>query len=106
MKRRVKSPTNNAGLIFRLSAHSLMSSKNSAIGIFIRRLNGKKGPKVAIKAGARKIAEAFYIALTRGIDYVEKGIQKYMEQMRINEIRLINKLANKHMITLNYPDET
>jgi Transposase IS116/IS110/IS902 family./Transposase. len=106
MKKRVKSPTNNAGLIFRLSAQSLMSSKNSAIGIFIRRLNGKKGPQVAIKAGARKIAEAFYNALTRGIDYVEQGIQKYMEQIRINEIRLINKLANKHMIILNYPETT
>ena len=100
MKKRIKIKSNNVGLIFRQSAQSLMNSKNSAIGVFIRRLKGKKGSPVAIKAGARKIAEAFYLALTKGIDYVETGIEKYMEQIKLKEIQLVNKLANKHNLTI------
>ena len=96
MKKRVKSQTNNAGLIFRQSAQSLMSSKHNAIGVFIRRLRGRKGSKVAIKAGARKIAEAVYNAQTKGLDYVEQGAEKYLEQIKMNEIKLMNKLAVKH----------
>ena len=101
MKKRIKSKSNLAGLIFRQSAQSLMSSKDSAIGVFIRRLKAKKGAQVAIKAGARKIAEAFYNALTKGMDYVEHGVNRYMEQIRVNEIRLINKLAKKHGIAIS-----
>jgi hypothetical protein len=63
-------------------------------------LAGRKGIKVAIKAGAKKIAEAVYDALTKGIDYVEQGNEKYLEQLRQNKIRLMNKLAKKHRFTL------
>lgn len=101
MKKRVTSKSNNAGLIFRQSAQSLLTSKHNAIGVFMRRLKGRKGAKVAVKAGARKIAEAFYDALTKGIDYVEQGCEKYLEQVRQNEIRLINKLAKKHILTIS-----
>lgn len=100
MKKRVKGQTNNAGLIFRQSAQSLMSSKHNAIGVFIRRIKGRKGSKVAVKAGARKIAEALYDALTKGIDYVEQGAEKYLEQIKMNEIRLMNKLAARHNFKL------
>lgn len=96
MKKRLKSTSNNAGLIFRQSAQSLSISKDKAIGIFISRLKGKKGAKVAIKAGARKIAEAFYDALTKGIDYVEQGAIKYKEQIQQREIYILNKLAKKY----------
>jgi transposase len=65
MKRRVKSDKGNqAGEIFRLSAQALSASKHNAIGAFVRRLKGRKGPRIAVKAGARKIAVAFYFALT------------------------------------------
>jgi hypothetical protein len=100
MKKRIKSKSNNAGLIFRQSAQSLMTSKYSAIGVFIRRLKGRKGAQVAVKAGARKIAEALYDAMTKGIDYVEQGVEKYIEKLRENEIRLINKLALKHHLSV------
>ena len=83
-----------------------MSSKHSAIGAFIRRIKGKKGSQVAIKAGARKLAEAFYNALTKGMDYVEEGIEKYMEQVQLNEIRLINKLAKKHNMIVSSSEVT
>ena len=96
----VKCASNNAGLIFRQSAQSLMNSKDSAIGVFIKKLKGRKGAPVAIKAGARKIAIAFYNALTKGIDYVEQGAKQYAEQLEQREMRLLQKLAVKHKLYL------
>ena len=47
MKKRVKcNASNNAGLIFRQSAQSLLTSKNNAIGVFMKRIKGRKGSKV------------------------------------------------------------
>ena len=51
---------------------------------------------MAIKAGARKIAEAFYNALTKGMDYVEQGTEKYIELLKQKELLLLDKLAKKH----------
>jgi len=96
MKKRLKCPSNNAGLIFRQAAQSLSTSKYNAIGVFINRLKGRKGAKVAIKAGARKIAEAFYDAIEKGIDYVEQGAIKYKEQLQKRELYILNKLAKKY----------
>jgi transposase len=97
MKRRIRGKSNNAaGLIFRQAAQSLMASKKSAIGVFMRRLKARKGAPIAIKAGARKIAEAYYDALTKGIDYVELGVEKYMEQQKQRELKLLNQLAKKY----------
>ena len=100
MKKGLKTVSNNAGLIFRQSAQSLINSKDSAIGTFIKRLKGKKGGPVAIKAGARKIAIAFYNALTKGMDYVEQGAKQYAEQLSQREMRLLQKLAAKHKFYL------
>jgi hypothetical protein len=71
-------------------------SADSAIGVFIRRLNGRKGAPVAIKAGARKLAVAIYNALTKGMDYVEQGAKLYAEQLEQREMRFLKKLAVKH----------
>jgi hypothetical protein len=49
-----------------------------------------------VKAGTGKIAIAYYDALTKGIEYVESGAEKYLEEIKRNEIRLMNKLAAKH----------
>jgi transposase len=96
MKKRLKSDANKAGLILRQSAQSLMNSKDSAIGVFIRRLKGRKGSPVAIKAGAGKLAIAMYNALTKGLDYVEQGAKQYAEQIEQREMRFLKKLAVKH----------
>ena len=100
MKKRIQSTSNKAGLIFRQSAQSLLNSKDSAIGVFIKRLKGRKGPKVAVKAGDRKIAATFYDALTKGMDYVEQGAIKYTELLQQREIRLLNILAIKYNYNL------
>lgn len=101
MKRRVKqASSNNAGQIFRLSAQSLMTSKNNAIGAFMRKLRGRKGSRIAMKAGARKIAEAFYYAITKGMDYVERGAEAYLNKLKEREIYALKKLAQKHNFVL------
>lgn len=103
MKRRVQSKSNKAGEIFRQSAQSLSISKHNAIGMFIRRLKGRKGAPIAIKAGARKIAQAYYNAITKGMDYVEHGVNKYMEQLKMRELYALTKIAKKYnyIITQN-----
>jgi hypothetical protein len=63
------------------------------LGPFIHRLNGRKGAPVAIKAGAGKMAQAFYNALTHGMDYVEAGAEKYQQQFRQRENKVLEKLA-------------
>lgn len=97
MKRRIKgNPSNNAGQIFRQCAQSLITSRHNATGEFMRRLRNRKGSRVAIKAGARKIAQAYYYALTRGIEYVEQGAEQYKKMLEQREIDLMKKLARKH----------
>ncbi|GHT36147.1 IS110 family transposase [Bacteroidia bacterium] len=99
MKRRIKTrEKNQAGLIFRQSAQSLLTSKHNAIGAFMRRLRGRKDSAAVIKAGARKIAIAVYNALMKGLDYVEQGTVKYAELLALRERHTLQRLATK----LNY----
>jgi transposase len=91
---------NKAGQIFKIAAQSLLNSKDCAIGVFMRKLRAKKGAPIAIKAGARKIATAFYNALTNGIGYMEQGIRNYEEQIRQQEKRRLINLAKKYNLQL------
>jgi len=85
-----------AGQIFRQAAQSLLQSKYTAIGAFMRRIKNKRGAPVAIKAGARKIATAYYNIITKGVQYVESGIQQYEERLKSRELKLLDLLARKH----------
>lgn len=91
---------NKAGQIFKECAQGLLNSKYIAIGSFMRKLKGRKDSSIAIKAGARKLAEAYYNAITKGMDYVEQGIKKYEEQLKRKEVALLNRLAKKHRMQL------
>src|SRR5664279_2954595 len=84
---------NKTGQIFKEIAQSLINSKHIAIGSFIRKLRAKKDSGIAIKAGARKLAIAYYNALTKGIDYVEQGTKKYEDQIKQREKAALYKLA-------------
>jgi transposase len=95
-----RAPCNKAGQIFKEVAQSLENSKFIAIGQFIRNLKIKRGASVAYKAGARKVAEAFYDSITKGNEYVEYGIKKYEEQKKQKEITLLKKLAKKHAMQI------
>lgn len=91
-----------AGQIFREAARSLLQSKEIAIGAFMRKIRSRKGAPIAIKAGARKIAMAYYNILTKGQEYVETGIKNYESKLKARELKLLTLLADKHGIQLNY----
>lgn len=84
-----------AGQIFRVIAQGLINSKDIAIGAFGRRLRGRKGAAVAIKAMARKLAELYWRVMVKGIDYAEKGIKNYEEQLMLNKMKTVRKLAGE-----------
>lgn len=84
-----------AGQIFRTIAQGLINSKNIAIGSFGRRLRGRKGPAIAIKAMARKIAVLYWRVMVKGLDYAEKGIMQYEQQLIVNKMKTLNKLAKE-----------
>jgi len=97
INKRVKATScNKTGQIFKEIAQSLINSKYIAIGSFIRKLKAKKDSAIAIKAGARKLAIAYYNALTKGMEYVEQGTKKYEEQIAKREKAALHKLAKKY----------
>jgi transposase len=101
MNRKIKLKNkSNAGQIFREAAQSLMQSKNIAIGAFMRKIRGRKGSTIAIKAGARKIAMAYYNMITKGSEYLEEGVKRYEAQMEARERKLLTLLAGKHNLKL------
>lgn len=104
INRRLKMKSNSkAGQIFREAAQSLIQSKKTAIGAFMRKIRSRKGSTIAIKAGARKIAMAYYNIITKGVEYVENGIEQYQAKIRAREIRLISTLATKYDLVLVSP---
>jgi transposase len=100
-QKRVKGKNGSkAGQIFRELAQAIINSKYIAIGSFMRKLRGRKDSRIAIKAGARKIAIAFYNLLTKGVEYVEQGVRTYEEKLLQKEKHMLTKLAKKHNLQL------
>jgi len=94
-KRRNKKGHTKAGQIFRNAAYALTKSKNTALGAFYHRIKAKKGPLIAIKATARKIAVLYYNVLTKGIKYVEKGIIDYQQKVKEQRLKYLTKQAKQ-----------
>ena len=84
-----------AGQIFRQIAQSLIESKTIALGAFGRRIKAKRGPGIAIKATARKLAITYYRLMVNGGEYVEKGIAQYQKQMQDNKEKWLRKSAKE-----------
>lgn len=84
-----------AGQIFRVMAQGLINSKDVALGAFGRRLRGRKGAQVAIKAMARKLAVLYWRVMVKGLDYAEKGIQQYEERIMLNKMKTVRRLAKE-----------
>jgi len=89
-----------AGQIFRQIAQSMLTSKTIAIGAFGRRIRSKKGPAVAIKAMARKLAELYWNVMVNGIDYAEHGIKKYEMQLLAQKQKTVERLAKELSLQL------
>ena len=94
-----------AGQIFRTAAQSLAMSKHSAFGAFYRRIRSKRGPKVAMKATARKLAVMYYHAMTDGLEFVELGMQHYEKRMKEQQLARLHKQARRFGFTLT-PTQT
>ena len=90
-----------AGQIFRIIAQGLINSKDIAIGAFGRRLRGRKGPSIAIKAMARKIAILYWRMMAKGVEFAEQGVRTYEEQIAANKLRTVKKLANELNLQLS-----
>ena len=91
---------NNAGQIFRNVAQGILNSKHLALGAFGRRIRSRRGPSVAIKAIARKIACYYYRVMKYGTEFVEKGIQAYELQQKEQQKKYLEKMAIKFNMQL------
>lgn len=84
-----------AAEIFKQAAQSLLESKNHALGAFGRRVRARRGPGVAVKAVARKLAILYYRAMTQGMDYVEQGVEAYEKQYQERRLHMLHKQASR-----------
>jgi transposase len=92
-KRKKIKKNSRAGQIFRQAALSISSSKHSALSAFFKRMKAKKGFLHAMKATARKIAVIYYRVMTKGIAFVERGIELYELKFKEQQLRLLQKKA-------------
>ncbi len=81
------------GQIFKQMAHGLLNSKYIGWGAFARRLRGRKGPAIAIKATARKLAAQYWRLIVKGTDFVEKSMQAYENILNQQKKKRLEKLA-------------
>ena len=81
------------GQLFKEMAHGLLNSKYIGLGAFAKRLRSRKGPSIAIKATARKLAVQYWRLMVKGSDYVEKGIETYELMLKQQRQRLLQRLA-------------
>lgn len=89
-----------AAEIFKQAAQSLLESKNHALGAFGRRIRARRGPAIAIKAVARKLAILYYRAMTQGMEYVEQGVEDYEKQYQERRLHNLHKQARRLGYTL------
>ena len=98
MRRRQKRHLTPAGAILCRAVQCMGGGKHSWLASFYKRLRAKRGPKVAIKATAYKVAKLIYLVLTQGWEYVEEGIKKYEQRVRETQVKALKRLAKR----LNY----
>ena len=89
-----------AGQLFKQVSQSLLQSKYNALGEFARKLRARKGPAIAIKATARKLASMYYMVMSKGVEYVEAGIEKYKEKQRNQQMAYLQKKAKEYNLAL------
>ncbi len=89
-----------AGQLFKQVSQSLLQSKYNSLGEFARKLRARKGPAIAIKATARKLASQYYWVMSKGVDFVEIGIQRYKEKQLNHQIAYLHKKAKELNLSL------
>lgn len=99
-KRHVVKRTNKAGLIFRNAAQSMLTSKHTALSQFAKRIKAKRGSAVAIKAIARKMACYYYRVMTKGVAFLDKGMELYKQQQEHQKQKYLERMALKMNLKL------
>jgi transposase len=92
-----------AGQTFRVMAQSLLQSKKISFGAFGRRLRGRKGPKIAVKAVARKIAVQYWRLMVKGQDFVDQGVANYELVLLKQKEKYLRKLALELNVEITEP---
>jgi transposase len=92
-RRREKKHLTRAAQILCRAVQCMAVGKHTWLASFYKRIRGKRGAKVAIKATAYKLAKLIYMVLTKGWDYVEQGIEKYGKTVRETQAKVLRKLA-------------
>lgn len=94
-RRRIKRYLTRAARILCQAVQCMAVGKHTWLASFYRRIRAKRGAKVAIKATAYKLARLIYLVLTKGWEYVEQGIAKYEERVRLMRFQALQKLARE-----------
>lgn len=97
--RRLKSNT-EAGQILKECVQPLLRSKHLALGVFGKRISSRRGPSIAIKAMARKLACWIYRMVNNGLEFVENGIKQYEEKQKKDTMKWLEKKAKELNCTL------
>ncbi len=84
-----------AGQIFRNCANSISGSKHTALKGFYNRIKSRRGPMIAMKATARKLAVLYYNIMVYGVAYVEQGLEMYESKYKEQQIKRLQKQAKK-----------
>jgi len=95
--RKIKMNT-EGGQILKECVQPLLRSKHLALGVFGKRIASRRGPSIAIKAMARKLACWIYRIVTKGLAFVENGIKQYEDRQRKDTVKWLEKKAKE----LNY----
>lgn len=100
-KQKSRKVVQRAGQVFRQIANNLMNkSQTTYLAHFGRRLRARKGPYVATKAVARKLAIFYFRLMVKGTIYVEQGIENYKEQLNMQKLKTMHKIAAELNIQL------
>lgn len=102
-KRPKKKGSPAAGQIFRTLAQTLLQSKKISFGAFGRRLRGRKGPRIAIKAIARKLATQYWRLMVKGKDFIDQGVANYEKVLLKQKEKYLKKLALELNIEISEP---
>ena len=73
----------------------MLRSKNNALGAFGKRISSRRGPSVAIKAMARKLACWIFRIMTKGLEFVENGIKQYEHKQAERSLKWLQQQAAK-----------
>ena len=70
------------------------------MGAFGKRIAGRRGPAVAIKAMARKLGVWIYRMVVKGVEFVDTGIKQYNEKLEKQKLKWLEKQAKQHNMKL------